>query len=124
MTFRAGDRVYVDESKALGYYVVATAAAVGDVRDSERALRGLLLPGQRRLHFKSENDSRRRQILSRMCVLEVRVGVWVVRQLPDREARPLSLGSLVDAAARSGAGQQELPAHSRHRRRNRGSKAP
>ena len=86
-------------------YVVATAAAVGDVRDSERALRELLLPGQRRLHFKSENDSRRMQILSRMCALAVRVGVWVVRQLPHREARPLSLGSLVDAAARAGVRQ-------------------
>lgn len=105
VTFRAGDRVYVDESKARGYYVAATAAAVGDVRDCERALRELLLPGQRRLHFKSESGSRRRQILSRMCALEVRVGVWVVRQLPDREARPLSLGSLVGAAARAGVGQ-------------------
>lgn len=67
MTFRAGDRVYVDESKARGYYVAATAVAVGDVRDCERELRALLLPGQRRLHFKSESDSRRRQILSCMC---------------------------------------------------------
>ena len=104
MTFLAGDRV-IDESKARGYYVGATAAAVGDVRGCERALRELLLPGQRRLHFKRESDSRRRQILSRMCAVEVRVGVWVVRQLPDREARPLSLGSLVDAAARAGVGQ-------------------
>lgn len=105
MTFRAGDRVYVDESKARGYHVVATAAAVGGVRDAERALRELLLPGQRRVHFKSESDGRRRQILSRMCALDVRVGVWVVRQLPDREARPLSLGSLVDATARAGVDQ-------------------
>lgn len=65
----------------------------------------LRLPGQRRVHFKSESDSRRRQILSRMCALDVRVGVWVVRQLPDREARPLSLGSLVDAAARAAVSQ-------------------
>lgn len=42
---------------------------------------------------------------SRACALEVRVEVWVVRQLPDKEARPLTLGALVDAAARAGVGQ-------------------
>jgi len=103
VTFRLADRVYVDESKARGYFVVATASAVGDAHASERALRDLLKPGQRRIHFRS--DSRRRQLLSRMCALEVRVAVWVVKQLPDKEARPLSLGMLVEAAARAGASQ-------------------
>ena len=56
MTFRSADRVYVDESKARGYYVVATATVVGDVQASNRALRELLKPGQRRIHFKSESD--------------------------------------------------------------------
>lgn len=65
----------------------------------------LLKPGQRRLHFKSESDSRRRQILSRMCELEVRVSVWVVRKKPDKEARPMSLGALVEDAVRDGVAQ-------------------
>lgn len=105
MTFRPADRVYVDESKARGYYVVATASAIGDVQVAERSLRDLLKPGQRRIHFKSESDSRRRQLLSRMCALDVRVAVWVVKQLPDKEARPLSLGALVEEAARAGVNQ-------------------
>lgn len=103
MTFRPADRVYVDESKARGYYVVATATAIGDLRVSERALRDLLKPGQRRIHFKSESDSRRRQILSSVCALDVRVSVWIVKQRPDKEARPLSLGALVEDAVKSGA---------------------
>ncbi|MEZ3160625.1 hypothetical protein AB1K54_08745 [Microbacterium sp. BWT-B31] len=105
MSFRPADRVYVDESKARGYYVVATASAVGDVQTSDRALRALLKPGQRRIHFKSESDSRRRQLLSRMCELEVRVSVWIVRQRSDKEARPLSLGALAEQAARNGVAQ-------------------
>lgn len=105
MTFRPADRVYIDESKARGYYVVATASAVGDVRASERALRDLLKPGQRRIHFKSESDSRRRQLLSRMCALDVRVSVWVVQGRPDKEARPLTLGALVAEACRAGVAQ-------------------
>lgn len=105
MTFQPADRVYVDESKARGYYIVATATAIGDVQASERALRDLLKPGQRRIHFKSESDSRRRQILSRICALEVRVSVWVVKERSDKEARPLSLGALAEEAARTGVAQ-------------------
>lgn len=103
MTFRPADRVYVDESKARGYYAVATAIAIGDLRSAERALRDLLKPGQRRIHFKSESDSRRREILSRMCALDVRVSVWMVKRKPDKEARPLSLGALAADAVKSGA---------------------
>lgn len=105
MPFRPADRVYVDESKARGYYVVATAAVVGDVQASERALRALLKPGQRRIHFKSESDSRRRLILSRMCALDVRVSVWIVKQRSDKEARPLSFSALIEEAARDGIDQ-------------------
>lgn len=65
----------------------------------------LLKPGQRRIHFKSESDSRRRLILSRMCALEVRASVWIVKQRPDKEARPLSFSALIEEAARDGVGQ-------------------
>ena len=105
MTFRPADRVYVDESKARGYYVVATASAIGDLRASERTLRDLLKPGQRRIHFKSESDSRRRQILSSMCTLDLRVSVWIVGRRPDKEARPLSLGALIVDAVAAGVAQ-------------------
>ncbi len=105
VTFRPADRVFVDESKARGYFVVATAVGAGELQPAERVLRGLLKPGQRRLHFKSESDSRRRQILSRICTLDVRVSAWVVTQRPDREARPLSLGALSEEAVRAGVAQ-------------------
>lgn len=39
-------------------------------------LRGWLLPGQQRLHFKSEKDARRRQLLEAMCGLDVVVDVY------------------------------------------------
>lgn len=103
--FRASDRLYVDESKARGYFVVATASGVGPVSASEKMLRSLLKPGQRRIHFKSERDSRRREILARMNELDVRVAVWVAKGLPDREARPLCLTSLTQEAVRGGAAQ-------------------
>ncbi|MFV0372872.1 hypothetical protein [Microbacterium sp.] len=95
-------RVNVDESKARGYDVVSTATAIGDAPASEQALRSLLKPGQRRIHFKRESDSRRRQILSRMRALDIRVSVWVVKHRSDKDARPLSLGALAEEAVRAG----------------------
>ena len=105
MIFQPGDSVYVDESKARGYYLVATAVARGSARDAEVQLRTLLKPGQRRVHFKSERDSRRREILARMCELDVRAEVWLVKGAPDREARPRCLTALTEAASSSGVSQ-------------------
>ncbi|MGK0722020.1 hypothetical protein [Leucobacter sp. W1478] len=105
MIFQDSDRLYVDESKARGYYVVATASAVGSVQASEKVLRALLKPGQRRLHFKSERESRRREILSRMNELDVRVAVWVVKGRPNREARDLCIADVASEACRSGVDQ-------------------
>lgn len=42
---------------------------------------------------------------SRASALEVRVPVWIVKQRSDKEARPLSLGALAEAAARAGVAQ-------------------
>jgi hypothetical protein len=108
MSFRPADRIFVDESKARGYYVVATAAASASVHAAERTLRKLLKPGQYRIHFKSEKDSRRRFILARMCELDVRSSVWIVKQLPDKTARPLCLTALVGAAVNGRAAQLTL----------------
>lgn len=103
--FDSTDRLYVDESKARGYYVVATASAISSVQRTEKALRSLLKPGQRRIHFKSERDSRRRELLSRMCALDVRVSVWIAKGLPDKQARPLCLTALVEEAVGANADQ-------------------
>ena len=64
MAFKRADKVYVDESKARGFYFVATSSDTGNLKYSEKALRSVLKPGQRRVHFKKESDSRRREILS------------------------------------------------------------
>lgn len=103
--FRPGDLVFVDESKARGYFLVATATSRASARTAGRQLRTLLKPGQRRLHFKGESDSRRRFILSKMVTLEVDVAVWEVRNLPDKDARPLCLEAMVAQAARCQVGE-------------------
>lgn len=59
--------VFVDESKRKGYLVAAAVVATGDLSARRRDLRELVLPGQRRIHMKSESDPRRRLILKRMA---------------------------------------------------------
>ncbi|WP_433164843.1 hypothetical protein [Kribbella sp. CA-247076] len=55
--------VFVDETKSRGLLMAAVRCRSGDVAVQRKALRGLLLPGQERLHFNHETDARRRQIL-------------------------------------------------------------
>lgn len=101
MAFKRADKVYVDESKARGYYLVATSADVSKLKDSEKVLRSLLKPRQRRIHFKNENDGRRRLILSLMSKLDLRVTVFVCQGVSDKVARVLCLEALVGMAVES-----------------------
>ena len=101
MAFKPAEKVFVDESKARGYFLVATSSDTSNLKVSEKALRSLLKPGQRRIHFKKERDSRRREILSLMSTLELRVTVFICQGLDERQARVLCLEALVGMAVES-----------------------
>jgi len=45
-----------------GYLVAAAAVPPGDLAPLRSVVRGLVLPGQRRVHMKDERDSRRQEI--------------------------------------------------------------
>jgi hypothetical protein len=60
-----------DESTRAGYVLCVAAVAIGDLDGARAAMRGFLLPGQRSVHFKSERDARRRQILATIADLGV-----------------------------------------------------
>jgi len=55
--------VFVDESKARGLLMAAARCPAGDVAVNRKALRGLLLRGQERLHFRHESPQRRKKII-------------------------------------------------------------
>jgi hypothetical protein len=68
---------FVDESRRGSRYLLATAIAEPtNLRLLRRDVRGLLLPGQRELHFKREKDYRRRQIAAAITGLPVEVRVY------------------------------------------------
>lgn len=68
--------VYVDETKARAYLLVAAATMPSDVATVERAMRSLLLKGQRRVHMVAESDARRRAILDKIKTLGVEVTIY------------------------------------------------
>jgi hypothetical protein len=61
----------VDESTRAGYVLCVCAVGVGEADAARAAMRGFLLAGQRSVHFKSERDARRRQILNTVAKLRI-----------------------------------------------------
>jgi hypothetical protein len=96
--------IYLDESKRANRYLIAstTVDAAGAI-EVRRELGRLVLPGQRRLHFKSESERRRRELLDVIVELECSIRVYSVRRLAEPDARSLALSAVVrDAQAAGG----------------------
>ena len=88
-------RLYVDETKAKGYVIVAAVATEESLHAIRQQLRNLVLPGQVALHMKSERDSRRHAIadtIAGMVSLGLTATVYDAGRLGserDRRARCL-----------------------------------
>lgn len=69
-----GSHLFIDETKAKAYVVVAVACPDPSLAHARRTLGRLVLPGQRSVHMKHESERRRRQIADAVAGL-TRVGV-------------------------------------------------
>lgn len=87
----SGASLFVDESKAKDYLLIAAAIVPRDVVDCRRVVRTLLLPGQPRLHMKQEKESRKRLLLDTFAELETTLTIF---------RAPRGLGSEVDRRRR------------------------
>ncbi|WP_410665648.1 hypothetical protein [Amycolatopsis sp. lyj-84] len=96
------NHVFVDESKEGGYLVTAAALLSGDLTSARRAMRSLVLPGQRRLHFTHENDGRRKRILDTIAELEPTVRIYDASAHRRRRQREVCLDVLVEDLAEAG----------------------
>jgi hypothetical protein len=63
--------VFVDDSVRQSYVLCAVWVAENDVNQVRRTIRAMCRPGQRRLHFGKEQDSRRRQLLAQHADLPI-----------------------------------------------------
>ena len=91
-----GAHVFVDESKSKAYYVAALVIAPADVSVARRAIAALRRPGQRRVHFKSESNDSRNAFLNGAIQAGLSTRLYIVRNSPDKVARPLCLVRLLD----------------------------
>jgi hypothetical protein len=86
---------FVDENTVRGIMVAAAIADPQSLAHARKVLTELRLKGQERLHFKSERDSRRREICSALVKLDVRVHVYNAATLTPKQGRPRCLEMLV-----------------------------
>jgi hypothetical protein len=96
--------VFIDETKQRGYLLVASAVAADDLDILRKTIQSLILPGQRRLHMKDENDCRKHAIASAIAATDIQVAVYGAahRYHNERERRAACFRAVVnDAAARA-----------------------
>ena len=86
--------LFVDENKARGLLMAAAHIPAGDVAVNRKALRGLVLPGQERLHFNNETPARRKQIIDVISSFQVVVDLYR-RDRSTQTARNLCLQAIV-----------------------------
>ncbi|CAB4953467.1 unannotated protein [freshwater metagenome] len=86
---------FVDECKSGNFSLGITLVHVRDLKLVRSELRKLRKPGQNRLHFSKESDSRRKEILSTMRILPVQVFVIESALKHERDAREACLTELV-----------------------------
>jgi len=94
--------LYVDESKNRAYLLVAAVVRDAEAAVTRRMMRGFVLPGQRRLHFTKESDSRRRAVLSELVAAGVRAKVFESAARSALTAREACLIDLVSFAGQGG----------------------
>lgn len=99
-----GGQLFLDETKRRDYLLVAAAVPPGDLQPARRLLRGLVLPGQRRLHMNAESDPRRRVIADAVLASGITAVVYDAgRRYPtERDRRRACLHAVVRDAAANG----------------------
>lgn len=79
---------FIDESgRGQRYLICAATISTGDLDATRRAMRALCARGQRRLHFATESDQRRRTILTEISKLDVTSVVYIAKNRDQVRAR-------------------------------------
>ena len=86
----------VDESKARAFILCAVELNKENVARVRPLVNGVRKRGQSQVHFVSESDSRKRQILQVYSKLALICTTYTVRGMSETEARQLCIGALID----------------------------
>ena len=88
-------QLYIDESKAKSYILVAVLVQPGLAAGFRKRMMRLRMPGQRYIHFINERDSRRKIILSELLDMNIRARVYRTAGLHPIAARAICLKVLL-----------------------------
>lgn len=87
---------FIDESaRSHKYLICAATLTPADVETARQTLRGLRAKGQRRIHFATESDRRRRQLLGAISSLESSSGIYAAPGKDQVAARAAILSTAV-----------------------------
>lgn len=99
---------FVDESRRGKIYLLAaTLLPPGQVDRARTLVRGLCLPGERRIHFHTEPDPRRKLLISSIVASGMQSRVYVGTGRPDR-VRSACMAALISDLAKLDAGRLVL----------------
>ncbi|MTD55005.1 hypothetical protein [Amycolatopsis pithecellobii] len=77
---------FIDESgRGRRYFICAAVVEPAELAPARKRLSGLLLPGQRELHFKTEKPPRRRLLADRIAELPVATNIYETACTPKTE---------------------------------------
>jgi hypothetical protein len=93
--------VFVDESERGGYFLAATHVRQELLVATRKAMRGVLMARESRVHFCTERDSRRRWILARICELDITVRIYAANSEGEHARKRLMEMMLKDVLARN-----------------------
>ena len=88
--------IFIDESKARDFILCSVTITEQKIALSRSAVRKLVMPGQRFVHFVSESRRRKLQILKRLREIDFDVKFLVVRTGSPAERREVAIKALVE----------------------------
>ncbi len=102
---------FIDEStRGRNYLICAATISPADLHAARRALTTMRAPGQRRIHFATESDQRRRSLLKEMSTLETTSVVYVANHRDQVAARAAIVATAVVQLRQAGVSRLVLEA--------------
>ena len=95
--------LYIDETKNRNFVLLGCLVPNKDAIRFRKLIKEFLLPGQRSVHFRNESNRRRRQIMSSLQNLDLKVIVASVAGSTTNMARSVALFQMVRMASKYGA---------------------
>lgn len=94
--------LFIDESKSKNYLLVCFVVDDKNAIPMRKAIKVLLLPGQRSIHFQKESNRFRKRIVSTLVGLKITCLVFSVAGRTNKDARRIAIQTMTDHGRQKG----------------------